>query len=97
MKPLEIRSSWDNDAFKDLGTLIVEFDESEAYEENETKLFKKGTKYTLIAANGCSCWDGDWEGWTNVSKTELRKLCIAWSKGWGAAEKEMGKWIKENI
>jgi predicted AlkP superfamily pyrophosphatase or phosphodiesterase len=94
MKPLSIREY--TDEFKELGEPIHETDSHPDWEQNATKLFKNGTKYTLIASNGCSCWDGDWEGWTNINKTELRKLGIAWSKDWGIAEKEMGEWIKES-
>ena len=86
-----------DDSWEDLGKLVVEFDESEAYEQNATKLFKNGTKYTLLASNGCSCWDGNWEGWTEVTKTELKKLGEAWSKDYGKAEKNIGEWIVENI
>lgn len=104
MKPIEIReysySSYDKkeeEIWQPLGDLVISFDESEDYEVNEARLYKKGTKYTLITANGCSCWDGDWEGWTNISKTELRKLGASWAKDYSAAEKKIGEWIKENI
>lgn len=97
MKPIEVRNSYRSNGFEDLGELVIDFDESEVYEENETKLFKKGTKYTLISANGCSCWGGDWEGWTNLNKKELRTLGESWSKDWGKAEKAIGNWIKDNI
>ena len=86
-----------DDSWEDLGKLVVEFDESEAYEQNATKLFKKGTKYTLLASDGCSCWDGNWEGWTEVTKTELKKLGEAWSKDYSRAEKNIGEWIVENV
>jgi hypothetical protein len=83
--------------FSLLGELVHEIDESESYEEDEAKLFKNQRKYTLIAASGCSCWDGDWEGWTDLTKTELKKLGVSWSKDEYGASKSMGEWITENI
>lgn len=79
-----------------LGDLVHEVDESAAYEEDEAKLFKNQRKYALIQATGCSCWNGDWEGWADLTKPELRKLGVSWSKEYGAA-KVMGEWIKENV
>ena len=82
--------------FTQLGELIYEIDESAAYEEDEAKLLKKGETYTLIQATGCSCWDGDWEGWTDLTPPELKQLAVTWLKGYGA-EKVMGAYINENL
>lgn len=82
--------------FTEYGKLVHHIDESESYAEDETVLLKKGRYYTLLTATGCSCWDGDWEGWTDLTLTELRKLGSSWEKDWGSAG-SMGKWINENL
>jgi len=81
----------------DIGELVKEIDESGSYEQDASLLFKKGRKYTLLDSNGCSCWDGDWEGWTDLTLTELRKLGQAWAKNEYGSSKSMGKWINENL
>lgn len=83
--------------FSLLGVVVHEVDESEAYEEDEAKLLRNQRKYTMIAATGCSCWDGDWEGWTDLTKAEVRKLGESWSKDGYGATKTLGEWIKENF
>ena len=84
-------------SFRGFGTRVKHFDESAPYEEDEAILLvdKKGL-YTILEATGCSCWDGDWEGWTEVTKPQLKKLGKTWTKLWGAA-KELGEWIERNI
>jgi hypothetical protein len=82
--------------FSILGEVVHEVDESEPYEEDEAKLLKNQRKYALIQASGCSCWDGDWGGWTDLTKPEVRKLGETWSKSYGA-EKVMGEWIRDNF
>lgn len=101
MKAITIREySWNEDKEKEiwgpLGTLVHETDESEDYEINACKLFNNEGSYTLISANGCSCWDGDWEGWTDLSLEELQKLGDSWAKD-TRAEKAMGEYIQENF
>lgn len=84
-------------SFREFGRKVKHIDESEAYEEDEAILLRnRDGKYTLLAATGCSCWDGDWEGWTNISVAELIKLGKAWAKDYGAAG-TLGKWIETKI
>lgn len=99
MKAITIYSLWDDndEKIKELGELVVEIDESEDYEQDASRLYKKGRKYTLLDSNGCSCWDGDWEGWTDLTLTELRKLGKSWAKDEYSSSKAMGEWIKENM
>ena len=81
--------------FSEYGATIYEVDESEPYEEDEAALIEQDGLYTLIQATGCSCWDGDWEGWTDLTLDELVKVAHSWTTGYGA-EKVMGQYILEN-
>lgn len=97
MRAISIREDWGGDRkeeWDDLGIEVVKFNESADYEENETALYNKDGKYTLLAANGCSCWDGEWEGWTDLTIEELKKLGDSWAKDWGQAEKKIGEYIQ---
>lgn len=78
------------------GELIQDIDESESYEIDQSKLFRKDGLYTILTAFGCSCWDGDWEGWTEVTVEELLPLAKSWGTDRGS-QKSLGKWILENI
>lgn len=91
--PQYSKNGWD---FSLLGEIIHEVNESEPYEEDEAKLLKNRSRYSLIQATGCSCWDGDWEGWTDLTKAEVRKLGKSWANGYGAS-KTLGKWIEANF
>lgn len=95
-----VHGNWTKDGyeFPSLGKEIKHFDESEAYETDEARLFKLGTKYTILSATGCSCWDGDWEGWTDLTKPELYKIAKSWANpnSYDHAEKNLGAWIIEN-
>lgn len=87
----------EEDDWKALGELVHEIDESQSYEQDASLLFKNGKKYTLLDSNGCSCWDGDWEGWTDLTKVELKKLGVSWSNDQFGSSASIGKWITENI
>lgn len=82
--------------FSLLGTLVHEVDESGGYDTDDAKLFKNQRKYTLISGTGCSCWDGDYEGWTDLTLAELRKLGKSWTKDYGASA-ALGEWITKNL
>lgn len=87
----------DGYVFAGFGKLVHEIDQSGGYEEDEAKLFKRGRLYTYLNATGCSCWDGDWEGWADMTKSELRRLADSWfEKGYGS-EKAMGAWVRDNV
>ena len=79
------------------GDLIVDFDESADYEVNQTLLFKpkNGRGFNLLFANGCSCWDGDYDGWY-MNKAELTKWAKANVDSSGA-DKEMAKYIIKKL
>lgn len=79
MKTVSYKHSWGSklnkpeEMVKLFGTLLVEEDTSNGYDTETSHLFKKGTKYVWIDANGCSCWEGDYDGW-ELTKSELKKL-----------------------
>lgn len=87
----------DEKEWKIYGELVHEIDESEDYGQDAARLLKLKNKYTLLSSSGCSCWDGDWGGWTDLTKAELKKLGAAWAKDPYGSSKTMGEWIKENI
>lgn len=93
----EYNFSGEPDSWAELGKLVNGEDTQPAWEQDAAKLYKKGRKYTLLASSGCSCWDGEWEGWTDLTLTELRKLGQSWSKDSYGATKLMGEWIVENV
>lgn len=106
MKPVSYKHSWSTDQTQAdemaelFGTLLVEYDTSEAYEQESSHLFKKGTKYYWIDANGCSCWEGDYGGW-ELTKTELKTLA---QKNWDnkydwrdAADALVARWVLDNL
>lgn len=79
------------------GKLLIESDESEAYEQDGAMLFKKGRKYYYLQSNGCSCWDGDWDGF-ELTLPELRKWAAAKSEdGYEKAAIEVARFVKENL
>lgn len=85
-------------SFRDLGRKVKHIDQSEAYEEDEAVLLiNKQDKYTLLSATGCSCWDGDWEGWADLSRAQVKKLGKSWAKDTYGASKILGQWITENL
>lgn len=103
MISVEYRHSWSADKTAEqemaekFGKLLHDIDTADSYEVAESHLFKKGTKYYWIQANGCSCWDGDYDGY-ELTKPELMKLAKARAKDtWGGHEKQMAEWILENL
>lgn len=108
MKAVEYRRNWGSDrtAEEDMsdkfGKLLVTYDTSEPYEEETSSLFydEEADEYTWIDSNGCSCWDGDYEGWT-LEKSELLTLAdkaVENRYSWrDTARYLVGAWIKENI
>lgn len=108
MKPVTYRRNWGSDLTEEeeltelFGELKFEANESEPYEMNASSLFysKKTRKYTWIDANGCSCWDGDWDGW-EMNKKEMFALAdklVANAKDYRKyAEDVVAEWIVKNI
>lgn len=83
------------------GELLHDEDTADSYEVDESQLYFDGKKYYWLQASGCSCWDGDYDGW-ELTKLQLIKLGKARAKdedGYRGAghEKLMGIWITENI
>lgn len=97
-------SIWDEREFEPYGVVVHAIDASEGYDVDQAVVLKKGNRraFTVLFANGCSCWNGDYEGWTNLSKAELKKLADTWAKPtpedyqYKYAEAEIGRWLKEN-
>lgn len=106
MKAVSYRHSWSSHKSEEeemaelFGTLLVGHDTSEAYEQESSYLFKKGTKYVWIDANGCSCWDGDYDGW-ELTKTELKTLAKkTLDNSYGGRDRAgelVAKWVAENL
>jgi hypothetical protein len=85
-------------SFRGFGRRVKYVDESASYEEDEAMLLlNKNGRYTMLLATGCSCWDGDWEGWADLTLAETRKLGRAWLKDNYGASSSLGKWITENL
>lgn len=83
------------------GSMLVDYDTSEPYEQETSTLYVNNEGvYTWIDSNGCSCWEGDYDGW-QLSKEELLKLAIKKSgEKWGdrdRAEDMVASWVLENI
>lgn len=105
MKAITYRRSWSSSKTEEeevaelFGTILVSADESEAYETNESALFLGNNgKYSWIDANGCSCWDGDWDGW-ELTKLQLLKMAkgVIERKYGRTAEVVVAEWILKNI
>jgi hypothetical protein len=82
MKALTYHHNWstnmtaDEEMAAEFGTLLHEVDTSEGYDTELARLHKSPDgRFNLLEANGCSCWDGDYDGWS-FTKTELLK----WAK-----------------
>lgn len=99
MKPIKYQRNWgakqteEEEMAEKFGILVHEVDESAEYDEDKGKLFRKGRKYNVIFTSGCSCWAGDWEGWGNLTLTELRKLAKTWIDSGYGSEKVMGNYV----
>lgn len=104
MKSVTYQHSWTNDKTEEqemtekFGKLIHTEDTAEDYEVAESHLYKKGTKYYLLEADDCSCWEGDYSGF-ELTKPELRKLAKARAdnKFIDGHDKLMGEWILANL
>lgn len=104
MKEVTYKHSWSTNQTEEqemaekFGKLLVEYDTSEAYEQESSHLFKKGTKYYWVDANGCSCWEGDYEGW-ELTKPELMKLAKSAleRKYRDSASDLVAQWIMDNL
>ena len=83
------------------GELLQDEDHSQAYDVERAMLFFNGEHYFMLEANGCSCWDGDYDGW-QFTKRELLKWAKArhnkqefeWRK---QAFEHLADWVLENI
>ena len=96
MKAISYRHSWGSDLSEEqemeqlFGERLVVFGDAEPYTVEEALLFKKDDEYNLLEANGCSCWDGDYDGWS-FSYDEL----IAWAEAKSARQEY--KWRRQNF
>lgn len=107
MKSVTYRHDWgsnlnENEEMAELfGKVLVDHDTSEPYEQETSTLFynPKTRKYTWIDSNGCSCWDGDYDGW-ELTKTELVELARKKVDDKGRyrddAEYLVAKWVTEH-
>lgn len=107
MKDVTFRHSWnanqtiEQEMEEKFGTLLVEHDTSEDYQVERSLLFSKnGREYVWLSANGCSCWDGDYDGWV-LTEDELRKLAektYQHKYDWrDSADALVAKWVIDNI
>ena len=106
MKPVTFKHSWganqteEQEMEQKFGVLLTDFETSEPYETERSLLFKKGTKYIWLGANGCSCWEGDYDGW-ELSKPDLKKLALkTWETRYDwrdTADALVAKWVMENL
>lgn len=104
MKPINFEQDWTKDGndFTLLGKEVITIDLSEAYNTDIARVYKQGNKFTTLFGNGCSCWDGRYEGWTNLTKPELKKLATRWASPnyndhrYNYAEAALGRWLLEN-
>lgn len=107
MKTVTYRHDWGSDLNETdemaelFGKLLVDYDTSEPYEQETSSLFynSKTRKYTWIDSNGCSCWDGDYDGW-ELTKKELVELAKKKVEDKGRyrddAEYLVAKWVTEH-
>jgi hypothetical protein len=77
------------------GRKLKSIDESADYDVDEAVLFKaRDGLYTYLRATGCSCWDGDYEGWAELTTVELKTMAEGWVKSsYQDTELSMGKWV----
>ncbi len=82
----------------DLGWKEIHSEEKgESYDVDEAHLLKNGRKFAMVSATGCSCWDGNVEGWIELTKVAIMKIAKTWASGPAArAEKALGEWILKN-
>lgn len=91
MKATSARYGWDED-LSEYGELVREIDGGDGWDVDIARLYKKGRKYSVLMATGCSCFDGEYEGWTELTKAELVSLANKWKDAFGA-ERRLGSWI----
>ena len=108
MRAVEYRHNWGSGQTREeemeekFGKLLVAHDTSEDYQEETSSLFfdEKTDEYVWIDSNGCSCWDGDYDGWA-LSKEELLTLAdkaVQNRYEWrDTAAYLVGAWVQENI
>lgn len=107
MKSVDYQHSWSSDKNEEqemaekFGKLLHSTDTADSYEVAESHLYKKGTKYYWLQADGCSCWDGDYTGY-ELTKPELMKLAKARagdedSYRGAYHDKLMGIWVVKNL
>ncbi len=106
MKAIEYQHKYSSDTTEEqemadlYGLLLTDADTSPSYEVEQTKLFRKDDEYFLLRANGCSCWDGDWDGW-QFDKTELIAWALKQEKSSYRDEEDsdylVAQWIKDNL
>lgn len=107
MKAIDYRHNWSSDKTDEqekaekFGKLLHGHYRDEPYQVEDAELYYDGKYYYFLEANGCSCWDGDWDGW-QFTKTEV----IKWAKAkvqkqeydWRKQSFEyLAEWIVENI
>jgi hypothetical protein len=106
MKGVTYRHNWSADLSQEsemqdkFGTLLVEHNKSEGYDVDESLLFQNKDGYFIwISASGCSCWDGEYDGWI-LNKDELKKMArrnINHECGEDNADSLVSQWILDNI
>lgn len=79
------------------GTVLYEADDSAPYETDVAILLKKNRKYTMMCGSACSCYEAAYDGWTEMTKTEVKNLAKTWVEKSYGAEKLLGEWIQTNI
>lgn len=105
MKAIEYRRNWSSDKIDEkektekFGKLLHGV--YAPYEIEDAELYFDGKYYYFLEANGCSCWEGDWDGW-QFTKTEVIKWAKAKVKqqeyNWRKQSYEiLAEWIVENI
>lgn len=107
MKTVTYRHNWSSNLNTEdemaslFGVLLAYENTSEDYQEETSSLYlDKNGLYTWIDSSGCSCWDGDFEGW-QCEKEELLKLAKEKvehkSRHRDAAEDLIAQWIVDNL
>lgn len=65
-----------DDTSEEFGILLASVDESEGWDVDISEVWKKGDKYFLLTASGCSCWGGEYEQQEFNSLGELGNLVL---------------------
>ena len=107
MKTVTYRHDWgsnlntEDEMVEKFGKLLVDINTSEDYQQETSSLFynPKTRKYTWIDSNGCSCWDGDYDGWelTKEEMLTIAKKKVENKRDWReAAEDIVAQWIVDH-